>query len=106
MKEFDARSFDHSTLEYIRIQTVKAVQEGYRIREVARIFCVHRASIHRWLKLARKGGREALKEKPVPGRKPAFNDQQEKILTLVCIYPPCFWIRVDSMDDKNSTGAH
>ena len=89
MKEFDARTLDHRTLEYVRIQAVKAVHEGYRIREVARIFGVHRASVHRWLKLVRKGGMEALKEKPVPGRNPAIDDQQQKILALwLCVFTP------------------
>ena len=82
MKTFDARTLSHDTLEYVRIQAVKAAQEGYRIREVARIFGVHRASVHRWLKLFRKGGMDALKEKPVPGKKPAIDNSQRNMLTL------------------------
>lgn len=83
MKTFDARTLAHDTLEYIRIQAVTAVQNGkYRIREVAKIFGVHRASVYRWLKLFRKHGMDALREKPVLGRKPALDDRQQKILTL------------------------
>ena len=89
MKGRDARSLDHITLEYIRFQAVKAVREGHTVREVARIFGVHRSRVHEWVKLARGQGMEALKAKPVPGNPPKLDDQQQKVLTLwVCVFTP------------------
>ncbi|CAK0759797.1 transposase [Gammaproteobacteria bacterium] len=80
MNTFDARTLGHDTLEYIRIQAVKAVQEGRRIRETAKIFGIHRGTLHRWLKMARKCGMDALKKNPVPGRKSFLDKTQENTL--------------------------
>lgn len=45
MKDFDGRSLDHATLEYIRIRAVKAVRRGMSVREVSEIFGVHRSKV-------------------------------------------------------------
>lgn len=89
MKGLDARSLSHNTLEYIRFRAVRAIQKGFSVREVANIFGIHRSRIYEWLKLVRKRGMNALKERPVPGRKPKLNDTQNKVLELwLCIFTP------------------
>jgi transposase len=90
MKDFDGRSLDHATLEYVRVRAVKAVGIGMSAKEVGEIFGVHRSRVYDWVKRANQKGMAALKAKPVPGRKPALDEQQEKILTLVRGYPTCF----------------
>jgi len=89
MTTFDARTLSHSTLEYIRTQAIKAVQAGNRIRAVARIFGIHRSTLHKWLKMFRKHGIESLKENPVPGRK-SFLDkgQQNSLRFYVSAFTP------------------
>ena len=89
IKDFDGRSLDHSTLEYIRGQAVKAVRKGMSVREVGEIFGIHRSKVYEWVKKAEKKGLAALNAKPVPGRKSRLNEQQQKILAfLVCIFTP------------------
>ncbi|CAK0762086.1 hypothetical protein CCP3SC5AM1_3040003 [Gammaproteobacteria bacterium] len=80
MTTFDARTLSHSTLEYIRIQAIKAVQVGNRIRTVAKIFGIHRSTLHKWLKMFRKHGMESLKENHVPGKKSFLNKGQQSSL--------------------------
>ncbi|CAK0762075.1 transposase [Gammaproteobacteria bacterium] len=87
MKDFDGRSLDHATLEYIRVQAVKAVRRGMSVKEVSEIFGVHRSKVYEWVKRAKKKGLAALNAKPVPGRKPKLNEQQQKLLiflVLIC----------------------
>ena len=89
MKNFDGRSLAHSTLEYIRIQAVKAIRRGMSAREVGEIFGVHRSKVYEWVKKAEKKGLAALNAKPVPGRKSMLNEQQQKVLAfLVCVFTP------------------
>jgi len=89
MKGHDARSLDHTTLEYVRFRAVKAVHEGYSVREVARIFGVHRSRVHEWVKTAREEGMDALRAKPVPGSKPTLDDKQiKKLVFLISLWTP------------------
>jgi transposase len=85
----DARSFSHDALEYIRIQSVKAVEGGLKITQVAKIFGVHRGSVSRWLKIYRTDGVDGLKQKPMPGKKQKLEKiQQEKLRVGVCCALP------------------
>lgn len=89
MKNLDGRSLDHSTLEYIRIQAVKAVLKGMSVREVGEIFGMHRSKVYEWVKKAKQKGLTALNAKPISGKKSILNEQQGKILVLwLCIFTP------------------
>lgn len=88
-KDFDGRTLNHSTLEYIRVQAVKAVLKGRTIKEVAEIFGVHLSRVYEWVQRAEKKGMDALKAKPVPGKQSFLSEQQKKILTLwLCVFTP------------------
>ncbi|CAK0742143.1 transposase [Gammaproteobacteria bacterium] len=89
MKNSDGRSLDHSTLEYIRLQAVKAVRKGMSPREVGEIFGMHRSKVYEWVKKAKEMGLATLNAKPVPGRKSFINEQQEGILVFwLCAFTP------------------
>jgi transposase len=67
-----------SSLEQRRRQAVQAVQQGDRVKDVARIIGVNPRSIFRWLNLAEKT--DGLAAKPHLGPKPRLSLQQERRL--------------------------
>lgn len=68
MKKRDARSFDHKTLEEIRIRAVEQVQAGESPEAVVKALGFSRACIYNWLALYRAGGWGALKARVLKGR--------------------------------------
>lgn len=63
MKINDARSLPPIAQEDIRVKAVKAVNEGRKQVEVARIFGVTRQAVGNWVKAYRENGKKALKAK-------------------------------------------
>ena len=63
MEKVDARSLSPKAQERLRQLAVKAVLDGKKQVEVAKLFGVTRRSISKWLFLLRKSGTEALKAK-------------------------------------------
>ncbi|MDF1527107.1 MAG: winged helix-turn-helix domain-containing protein, partial [bacterium] len=63
MKINDARSLPPIAQEDIRVKAVKAVNEGQKQVEVARIFGVTRQAVGNWVKAYRENGKKALKAK-------------------------------------------
>jgi transposase len=61
MEAKDARALPPIAQEDIRIKCVKAVLNGKKQVEVARLFCVTRQALGRWVKAYREGGEKALK---------------------------------------------
>ena len=61
MEAKDTRSLPPIAQEDIRIKCVKAVLSGKKQVEVARLFCVTRQALGRWMKAYREGGEKALK---------------------------------------------
>ncbi len=76
MRKNDARRLDHKTLEELRVRAVRCVQAGESPEVVARAVGVHRTALYRWLALYRRGGWDALKAKPVPGRQPKLDGKK------------------------------
>jgi transposase len=68
MRQDDARKLDHTTLEAMRIRTVRSVQAGESPEVVARSLRINRRRIYGWLAQYRRGGWGALKAKPLFGR--------------------------------------
>ena len=78
MRKDDARKLDHTTLEALRLRAVGRVQAGESPEVVGRALGLNRSTIYDWLAAHQRGGWEALKAKPVPGRPPRLNDKQMK----------------------------
>jgi transposase len=63
MEKIDARSLSPSAQEHLRRMAVKAVMEGAKQKEVAKMLGVTRHTVCRWLKAYRLQGQDALKAK-------------------------------------------
>jgi len=73
-RDSDGRQLDHISLQTMRIQGVKAVQNGESPSSVAKAFGVNVRSVYRWLADYAEGGQRALQAKPIPGRPPVLTD--------------------------------
>ena len=61
MEKIDARSISPSAQEHLRQMAVKAVMEGAKQKEVAKMLGVARHTICRWVKAYRRQGQDVLK---------------------------------------------
>jgi transposase len=78
MRKDDARKLDHATLEALRIRAVGMVQKGESPEVVGKALGLNRTTVYEWSAMYRRGGWDALKAKPVPGRKPKLSGKQMK----------------------------
>src|SRR3982750_3991386 len=79
MRANDGRKLDHQTLEAIRLRAVEQVNAGVPAAEVGRGLAavgLHPKTIYSWLATARAEGSDALRAKPVPGRRRKLTDAQ------------------------------
>lgn len=79
MREDDGRRLDHQTLEALRLRATEQVSRGVPAAEVGAGLAalgLHRRTIYTWLAKERTGGRQALRAKPVPGRRRKLSDAQ------------------------------
>lgn len=67
-KKTDARELVHVTLETMRFRATEAAKAGMKATDLALAYGVHRRMVFRWLADFYKGGKPALKAKPIPGR--------------------------------------
>ena len=76
----DGRSFDHRTLEAIRLMAVERVREGERPSSVVASFGFSRTTIYKWLKAASTPGvgLKALRLRPATGRPRTLTPRQER----------------------------
>ena len=76
----DGRSFDHRTLEAIRLMAVERVRDGERPSSVIASFGFNRTTIYRWLSAASTPGvgLSALHAKPATGRPRSLTSRQEQ----------------------------
>lgn len=76
----DGRKLDHTTLQAMRKQAVKAVREGQDVASVAVAYGVNERSVYRWLADFANGGQNALLAKPIPGRPPKVTAEEMRWL--------------------------
>ena len=79
-KKTDARKLDHATLEAMRLRAIEATKAGMKATDLALAYGVHRRTVFRWLADYYKGGEQALKAKPIPGRPPKLVEPQMQSL--------------------------
>lgn len=74
----DGRTFDHRTLEAIRLMAIERVREGEPPAEVIASYGFNRTTIYKWLQAAAQGGDQALASTPASGRPPSLTPEQEQ----------------------------
>lgn len=76
----DGRTFDHQTLEAIRLMAIERVREGERPADVIASYGFNRTTIYKWLSAANKPGVgiKALRSTPATGRPPTLTPTQER----------------------------
>lgn len=75
-RETDGRRHDHHTLQVMRQQAVKALQNGETVASVATVLGVNRRTIYRWMAQYIDGGQKALLAKPISGRPSKITEEQ------------------------------
>ena len=80
MRNDDARSLDHATLEVLRIRAVRGVRAGESPAGVARALGVTARTMYGWLARYRRGGWGGLRAKPLFGRPSKLNGRAMKWL--------------------------
>ena len=79
MKKKDGRKISRNTLEWIRIQAVKAViKEKKSPEKVIETFSLHRSNIYKWIKWYKKYGWKGLKSTKAKGATLKLNKVQIK----------------------------
>jgi transposase len=73
----DGRTFDHRTLEAIRLMAIERVREGEHPADVIASYGFNRTTIYKWLKAAAQGGDKALESTLATGRPPSLTPEQE-----------------------------
>lgn len=76
----DGRKLDHSALQVLRQQAVKAIREGQEVTSVAAAYGVNVRSVFRWLADFANGGQNALLAKAIPGRPPKVSADEMRWL--------------------------
>jgi transposase len=84
VRDNDGRKLDHATLEAIRIRSVKQIEAGARVEDIATSLGLSRSTVFAWVAAYREGGMAGLRAKPVPGRPPKMSAAQLRTLyTLI-----------------------
>jgi len=75
-------------LEARRLEAIELLSSGKKASEVAKLVGASASSIKRWKDALREGGREALRAKRHPGRRPRLTpDQKSELLQLLAAGP-------------------
>lgn len=75
-------------LEARRMIAVEMLQQGMKACEVAKRVGVTEGAVSRWKKTYMRAGKEGLKSKPHPGRKPRLSADQRKRLGALLLRGP------------------
>lgn len=74
----DGRTFDHQTLEAIRLMAIERVREGEAPSGVIASYGFNRTTIYKWMNAADEGGDAALRSTPATGRPRSLTPAQEQ----------------------------
>lgn len=74
----DGRTFDHQTLETIRLMAIERVREGESPADVIASYGFNRTTIYKWINAAREGGDGVLRSTPSTGRPRSLTPGQEQ----------------------------
>lgn len=81
----DGRSIDHKTLEYIRHNAARRIQNGESVTKVMADFGLQRTTWYKWKNIIARHGHAGLKMKIHRGPKPLLTDKQKvKIRSWIC----------------------
>jgi transposase len=75
-------------LEARRLLAGQLLLEGRDVGEIVEILGVSQSSAKRWRRAVEKGGMDALKAKPHPGRKPRLSPKQKRQLVEILLAGP------------------
>lgn len=75
-RDSDGRSYDHLTLQTMRIRAVRAHGEGVEVADIATSMGVSPKTVYRWLSDFLTGGQSALQSKPLLGRPRLLSAEQ------------------------------
>src|SRR4030042_908255 len=75
-------------LQARRLLAGQLLLEGGYVDEVAEIVGASESSVRRWRRAVEKGGLEALRAKPHPGRKPRLDAKQKRQLIEILLAGP------------------
>jgi len=75
-------------LERRRLRAMALVKDGYSLNEAARRIGCNASSVMRWRDALARGGRQALRPKPAPGRPPLLTDRQKERLVSYLVQGP------------------
>ena len=76
-----ASVLDRSACTIMRLHAIEATKAGMKATDLALAYGVHRRTVFRWLADFYKGGEQALKAKPIPGRPPKLAEPQMQSLS-------------------------
>lgn len=74
----DGRTFDHQTLEAIRLMAIERVREGEHPADVIASYGFNRTTIYKWINAAQEAGDEALRSTTATGRPRTLTPAQEQ----------------------------
>jgi transposase len=74
----DGRTFDHQTLEAIRLMAIERVREGEHPADVIASYGFNRTTIYKWINAAQEAGDEALRSTTGTGRPRTLTPAQEQ----------------------------
>lgn len=72
----DGRSIDRTQMHAVRMQAIKAVNNGRTVADVADAFGVNERTVYTWLSKYADGGQKALQSKPKSGRPRKLTDSE------------------------------
>ncbi|WP_051789201.1 helix-turn-helix domain-containing protein [Endozoicomonas montiporae] len=89
MSKIDGRKIPHQVRESIRMQAVQQWLDGISVPELSELHATHLSCVYLRVNRYKEGGFDALKTRPIHGRPPKLNiDQQEQLTQIISLKNP------------------